>query len=743
MSTIGSLMLALGQSTPAPFGDIQAQTAATRGRELGNETALLTLAELKRSQASEEEIMAAIQRDPALARLLFGDATLGGLGTPSAPGGVPSPGGGAITQRPLAGGQPQTIPAYPDASRYAGVSPQGGGPIPPSVAQQVMPQVTPPQSTLAALGPAGQPQMQAPRNPALEMAQRNPRAAMMLQQQMQAQQDRQWKMQEQQLSMGVKVMEYIARGAQAVKSQEDLESLRQDVARVHPQAAASLPQMYSPGAMEPFIARGTAAADRAQNAYHEAKARNLDMETRMFPELAKRFGLEGEAQTPAGEAPTSTAPPTGQQARTAPPEYESAITEANRLYPQVKPERIKSIIAAESNFDNKAVSPAGAKGPMQLMDGTAKDMDVDDPFDINQNVRGGTRYYAQMLTRYGGDERKALAAYNWGPGNLDKVNGDVSKAPAETQAYVNRVLGGGGGGATGTAQTAPTDPRIAQLETKIAQRTRDAQIASLMKNESLSTRLEDEAKRLRDERTRLLNEARHQQERAEAIPRKVEEQAALEPGELRKQRAAAEVSLEAKMNEPIGPENALNMNLPPNTRWKDVPKDVKITKQLGDTTAKQFSEFKASHAGLGRVLTMLDNPKAQSIVGTLFSGDNAAFRRRAGEWISSVTPQERKFVASLVAEIADIRHTLSGSAVSATESEFLQPMMPSAADPDVATVRAKLEALQEWMTRKHDAYRDQFEQSGYRVPAALARTEEKAPQGSGAVEKAKNAMKPR
>ena len=93
----------------------------------------------------------------------------------------------------------------------------------------------------------------------------------------------------------------------------------------------------------------------------------------------------------------------------------------------------------------KSVSSAGAKGLMQLMPGTAKEMGVDDPFNVQQNVRGGTRYYAQMLAKYGGDERKALTAYNWGPGNLDEVGGDVTKAPAKTQRYVQTVLGGGGG----------------------------------------------------------------------------------------------------------------------------------------------------------------------------------------------------------------------------------------------------------------------------------------------------------
>ena len=538
-------MLALGQGGPSPYGDIQAQTANTRTRELGNETALLKLAELKRSQASEEMVMAAIQKDPDLARLFFGESAMGQLG--QAPGGPPAaapPSAGPLTQQTTMPGQPpqapQMVPGGQDLSRNAGVSPQGGGPIPPDVMAQTMPQVTPPQGqpgmpVLSTLG--GQPQgpMQTPRNPVLEMARTNPRAAMMLQQQMQGQQDRQTKMQEQQLSMGVKVMEYIARGAQAVKSQEGLEALRQDIARVHPQAAASLPQMYSKEAMEPFITRGTAAADRAKNQLDEAKARNLDMETRMFPELAKRFGMESDAQVPAdGGATTTAAPTTGTQARTAPPEFESAITEANRLYPQVSTTRIKSIIAAESNFDPKAVSSAGAKGPMQLMPGTAKDMGVDDPFNVPQNVRGGTRYYAQMLNKYGGDERKALTAYNWGPGNLDKVDGDVSKAPPETQAYVNRVLGGGGagpaGGATGTAQ-APADPRIAGLETKIAQRTRDAQIASLMKNESLSTRLNDDANRLTAEKNRLETErtriAERTEERVTDIPRAVEKERAL------------------------------------------------------------------------------------------------------------------------------------------------------------------------------------------------------------------------
>ena len=520
MSTIGGLLMP--QFAPADLGRSMNQGILGGSQMVAGQTALLTLQEEKQKQAAQARIFEAIKTNPALAQQLLGGSVLGSLG----PAGGPQPGGpqpGPITQSPMGGGAAQQIAAPPDLSQFAT---QGQ-----------------PQSTIASLGPAGQPQMQPQRNPLMEMAQRDPRAALMLQQQMQGQQDRQWKLQEQQLGMGVKVAEFVARELQGVTDQASLDQARERIRQVHPQAASQVPQMYSKEAVASLQQRGASITEMAQNRYHEAKARNLDMETQMFPELAKRFGLGGDVQEPpSGGAPaqTTAAPQTGQQARSAPPEYESAITEANRLYPQVKPERIKSIIAAESNFDPKAVSSAGAKGLMQLMDGTAKDMGVDDPFDINQNVRGGTRYYAQMLTKYGGDERKALAAYNWGPGNLDKVNGDVSKAPAETQAYVAKVLGGGGGAGTGTAQAPGTDQRIAQLDTKIAQRTRDAQIASLMKNESLSTRLEDEAKRLRDERTRLLEESRRQQERAEEIPRAVEKERAItqEKQSLERQRQA-------------------------------------------------------------------------------------------------------------------------------------------------------------------------------------------------------------
>ena len=360
---------------------------------------------------------------------------------------------------------------------------------------------------------------------------------------------------------------------------------------------------------------------------------------------------------------------------------------------------------------------------MQLMPGTAKEMGVDDPFNVQQNVRGGTRYYAQMLAKYGGDERKALTAYNWGPGNLDEVGGDMTKAPAKTQRYVQTVLGGGAGGAggaggTGTAQAPPTNPQIAQLNSRIKQgQTLALKLSATPGMEQAAAMVNQQVNDLQKDRDRL-------EERSTEVPRAVAKETALQPLKIAQQQAGAQVQLEARMNEPIGLEASRKMNLPPGTKWKDVPKDVRVLEDASPAERQKFADFKASYEGMGRVMNMLDKPGAQSIVGTLFSGDDAAFRRLAGEWVSSVTPQERKFAASLVAEIASIRNAISGTAVSEQEAAFLRPMLPSISDPDVATVRAKLEALQEWMTRKHDAYRDQLDQMNVRTPKALARTTE-------------------
>src|SRR6266542_1158882 len=117
--------------------------------------------------------------------------------------------------------------------------------------------------------------------------------------------------------------------------------------------------------------------------------------------------------------------------------FDSLIREASRRE-GVDPALVKAVVQAESAFNPQAVSAAGAKGLMQLTDGTARSLGVADSFDPVQNVAGGVKYLKQLLGRYGGDTVRALAAYNAGPGAVDSY-GDVPPY-AETRGYVQRVL---------------------------------------------------------------------------------------------------------------------------------------------------------------------------------------------------------------------------------------------------------------------------------------------------------------
>lgn len=132
---------------------------------------------------------------------------------------------------------------------------------------------------------------------------------------------------------------------------------------------------------------------------------------------------------------------------TKPTTFEELITTAGERY-GVPVSLIKAVIDAESSFNPNAVSSAGAKGLMQLMDGTARGLGVSNPFDPAENIEGGTKYLSNLIQRFGGEVAMALAAYNAGPTRIaglgvssdEELMSMAHVLPEETQAYIGKVM---------------------------------------------------------------------------------------------------------------------------------------------------------------------------------------------------------------------------------------------------------------------------------------------------------------
>jgi soluble lytic murein transglycosylase-like protein len=153
------------------------------------------------------------------------------------------------------------------------------------------------------------------------------------------------------------------------------------------------------------------------------------------------YTLPGTATTVGGAATSldSTSPASTEPAlASGPSSYDSLVNQSAARY-GLDPAILHGLIQQESGFNPSSRSSAGALGLTQLMPSTAASLDVSNPLDPAQSIEGGARYLSQLMSQFGGNTTDALAAYNAGPGAVQRYGGVPPYS--ETQSYVTKVLG--------------------------------------------------------------------------------------------------------------------------------------------------------------------------------------------------------------------------------------------------------------------------------------------------------------
>jgi len=162
-----------------------------------------------------------------------------------------------------------------------------------------------------------------------------------------------------------------------------------------------------------------------------ASAASMQAARSAAAEVSQYFGRESSQSA---NARIVAANSRGRQS--SPEEIDAAIVMAAARH-NVDPNLVRAVVKVESNFNSNAVSRKGAMGLMQLMPATARQLNVRNPFDPEQNVDAGVRHLKQLLENYGGDVNLTLAAYNAGSGAVARSAGIPRYA--ETQNYVRRI----------------------------------------------------------------------------------------------------------------------------------------------------------------------------------------------------------------------------------------------------------------------------------------------------------------